>query len=86
MKVETFHLFYVKIEEIQGICYKTVSIDQIKCDLPDAPDPNINYDESRMPESGAEDGFDDISVENFTGGILDDNKKNENCSQYHFNS
>lgn len=73
LKVETFHLFYVRIEQIQGICYKTETIDQIKYDLPpctDAPDPNINYDESQMPESGAEDGFDDLSVDNFTDGIL----------------
>lgn len=69
-----FHQFYVRIEQIQGIYYKIDdSIDQIKCDLPPCPDvadPNINYDESRMPDINAEDGFDDISVDNYIDGIL----------------
>lgn len=70
-----FHQFYVRIEQIQGIYYKIDdhTIDQIKCDLPpcpDAPDPNINYNESRMPEISAEDGFDDFSVDNYMDGIM----------------
>lgn len=67
-----FHVFYQRIEQIQGIYYKTETVDQIKSDLPtftDTPYPNVNYDESRLPESSAEDGFDDISVDNYTDGI-----------------
>lgn len=73
MKVEMWNSFYARIEQIQGIYYKTDPIDQIKCDLPActaAPDPNMSDDESRLPESSAEDGFDDISVHNYSDGIL----------------
>lgn len=80
-----FHQFYVRIEQIQGIYYKIDdSIDQIKCDLPcpDAPDSNINYDESRTPEIMAEDGFDDISVDNYIDGTLmtNDRQNKIECS------
>lgn len=73
LKVETFHLFYVRIEQIQGVCYKIGSVEEMKYDLPPStvgPDPNIIYDESRIPESGAEDDFDDILVDNFSDGNL----------------
>lgn len=69
MKVEMWNTFYVRIEEIQGIYYKTDTIDQIKYDLPsctDAPDLSFNYDESRMIESSAEDG----SMDNYIDSMF----------------
>lgn len=83
-----FHQFYVRIEQIQGIYYKIdESNDEIKRDLPpcpDASDSNINYDESQSPEISAEDGFDDISVDNYIDGtLMTKDKRKKLCAVFH---
>lgn len=73
MKVQMFHIFCQQIEQIQGIYYKTENVEQIKSDLltyTDTSYTNISYDDSRIPESSAEDGFDEISVGNCTDGMF----------------
>lgn len=67
-----WNTFYVRIEQIQGIYCKADSFVHIKYDFPsgtDAPDLNINDDdESRMPESSAEDG----SFDNYINSMFID--------------
>lgn len=61
--VDIFHQFYIRIEEIQGIYYKTENI--IKCDITscDSKDLIINED-SQFFENNTTEDFDNISVKN----------------------
>lgn len=57
--MDLFNKFYVHIEDIQGNHFKIKYIEPIKYD-----DEHIIHDDSQFFENSAEDGFDDISIDN----------------------
>lgn len=59
-----FHQFYIRIEEIQGICYRDVHIESNKCDTTSSDSKDLIISENiEFLENDTTDNFDNISVD-----------------------
>lgn len=63
--MDVFHQFYVRIEEIQGICYKSEPVEQIKCDT--------SYDSREIISNDDTEAFGNDMPEDFDSVSVDDN-------------
>lgn len=59
-----FHQFYIRIEEIQGICYRDGHIESNKCDTTSSDSKDLIISENiEFLENDTTDNFDNISVD-----------------------